>query len=215
MVTNNSKNNPTGGSGKFLLAGTAGTFSNCTYPSTSGATGTILRSNGTNFVNSTATFPDTAGTSGNLLTSDGTNWISSATVAQNYLKGWLAVAAGNPADSTTYYFGTTTQTFTAFTAIDNRAKIYIPIACTLNRVTAVFASSADGTTENCTLAVRVNDSSNTNVSTTIQISTASTTVTATTLGLSLSAGDYISFIFICPAWSSNPTNVSANIGWST
>ncbi len=215
MVTNNSKNTPTGGSGKFLLAGTAGTFSNCTYPSTSGAAGTVLRSNGTNFVNSTATFPDTAGTSGNLLTSDGTNWISSATVAQNYLKGWLALAAGNPADNATYYLGTTTQTFTAFTAIDNRAKIYIPIACTLNRVTAVISSAGDGSNENCTLAIRVNDSSNTNVSTTIKLDVVPATASATALGLSLSAGDYISFIFICPAWSSNPTAVTANIGWST
>lgn len=55
-------------------------FSTASYPSTSGTSGTLLQSNGTNFINTTATYPSVAGTSGNLLTSDGTNWISSAPV---------------------------------------------------------------------------------------------------------------------------------------
>jgi hypothetical protein len=42
----------------------------------SSATGTILISNGTNFVPSTATYPSTAGTSGTILISNGTNFVN-------------------------------------------------------------------------------------------------------------------------------------------
>ena len=66
--------------GKVLQSGAtaAPTWSTPTYPSGSGSSGTILRSNGTNMVYSTATYPDTAGTAGNILRSDGTNFISTA-----------------------------------------------------------------------------------------------------------------------------------------
>jgi hypothetical protein len=44
---------------------------------TAGTSGTLLRSNGTNIVNTTATYPTTAGTSGTILRSDGTNLVNS------------------------------------------------------------------------------------------------------------------------------------------
>ena len=44
---------------------------------TAGTSGTLLRSNGTNIVNTTATYPSTAGTSGTILRSDGTNVVNS------------------------------------------------------------------------------------------------------------------------------------------
>jgi hypothetical protein len=68
-------------------AGTSGTLlrsngtnivnTTATYPATAGTSGTILRSDGTNIVNSTATYPGTAGTSGTVLTSNGTNIVNS------------------------------------------------------------------------------------------------------------------------------------------
>lgn len=94
--------------GKMLQSGAtaAPTWSTPTYPSTSGTSGKILISDGTNYIASTslwantvgtagkilrsdgttntyttATFPDTASTSGNVLVSDGTNWSSSATTS--------------------------------------------------------------------------------------------------------------------------------------
>lgn len=60
-------------------------YSTATYPSTSGTSGTILQSNGTNFVNSTPTYPTSAGASGNALISDGTNWVSSASFSSSAL----------------------------------------------------------------------------------------------------------------------------------
>lgn len=44
---------------------------------TAGTAGTLLRSDGTNIVNTTATFPATGGTAGTFLRSDGTNWSNS------------------------------------------------------------------------------------------------------------------------------------------
>lgn len=68
------------GDGKILQVSSGATFgiaySTPTYPSTSGSSGKILISDGTNNIYSTPTYPSTAGTSGNVLTSDGTNWTS-------------------------------------------------------------------------------------------------------------------------------------------
>lgn len=68
-------------------AGTSGTLlrsngtnivnTTATYPSTAGTSGTILRSDGTNIVNSTATYPATAGTANTVLKSNGTNIVNS------------------------------------------------------------------------------------------------------------------------------------------
>ncbi len=45
-------------------------------PNVAGIAGKILRSNGTNYIDSLATYPTASGTNGNVMTSDGTNWIS-------------------------------------------------------------------------------------------------------------------------------------------
>ncbi len=57
MVTNNSANNATAASGKVLQGqgiGVASAFSTATYPATAGTASTILRSDGTNIVNTSA-----------------------------------------------------------------------------------------------------------------------------------------------------------------
>lgn len=66
-----------GTTGTVLQANSAAapSWSTATYPSTAGTSGTILRSNGTNWVNSTSTFDDTY-TANNLLYASGTNAVS-------------------------------------------------------------------------------------------------------------------------------------------
>lgn len=79
----------TGSSGQVLQSRGASadpSYSTATYPTTAGANGTLLQSDGTNIVNTTATYPSVAGTSGNVLTSDGTNWNSSASTGVGLLK---------------------------------------------------------------------------------------------------------------------------------
>lgn len=64
-----------GSSGQVLQSGGASadpSYSTATYPSTAGTSGTILRSNGTNIVNSTATYPDSA-TQGDLIYASASN----------------------------------------------------------------------------------------------------------------------------------------------
>ena len=66
-----------GTSGQLLQSGGAGApiWSTATFPTTGGATGTILRSNGTNFVNSTSTFADTYANN-TILYANGANTVS-------------------------------------------------------------------------------------------------------------------------------------------
>lgn len=73
-------------SGKVLVSGGVGVapaWSTATFPSTAGAVGTILRSDGTNWVATTATYPNTATSAGQLLRADGTNWSASTATFPN------------------------------------------------------------------------------------------------------------------------------------
>jgi hypothetical protein len=86
--------------GKVLQSGSsaAPTWSTPTYPSASGTSGTILRSNGTNNVYTTSTFADTY-TASNLLYSNGSNAVTGLATANN---GVLVTSgAGVPSISST------------------------------------------------------------------------------------------------------------------
>jgi hypothetical protein len=82
--------------GKVLQSGAtaAPSWSTPTYPSASGTSGTILRSNGTNNVYSTATFADTY-TASNLLYSNGSNTVTGLATANS--SGLLTNGSGVPA----------------------------------------------------------------------------------------------------------------------
>lgn len=71
--------------GQMLRSGAsaAPTWSTATYPATSGTSGKVLISDGTNFVSSTPTFPNASATSGKIIISDGTNWIASTPTYPN------------------------------------------------------------------------------------------------------------------------------------
>jgi|SRR6185295_13213997 len=219
MVTNNACDEPTAASGKILQGqgvGTASNFSTATYPSTATGTGKILRADGTNWVASTATYPDTAGTSGNILTSDGTNWTSSTPGSTANLNGFIGSSTGNPADSTTYYFVNTLAFTSVTSATDPRTIFYVPKAVTLAKVYGTFTVNGTlGSAQNCTLFIRVNNSSNTNITSTIQLTSSTNNFNNTALALSLSAGDFFNIGFTGPAWTTNPTTVSIALGWST
>lgn len=110
-----------GTSGQVLQAvsGAAPAWSTPTYPSTSGSTGVILRSDGTNYVATTNTFPNTA-TTGDILIATGTNVIGSlADVAVNQVlvSGGVGVAPAYSATPTV-----TSITFGSGTALSNYAE---------------------------------------------------------------------------------------------
>jgi len=70
---------------KMLLSGSsaAPTWSTSTIPSSAGATGKLLLSDGTNYVLSTPTFPNASATSGKTMRSDGTNWVASTSTTSD------------------------------------------------------------------------------------------------------------------------------------
>ncbi len=216
MVTNNTCDEPTAATGKILQAqgiGSASNFSTATYPATATGTGKILRADGTNWVATTATYPNTAGTSGNVLTSDGTNWSSSTPASGVYTNGFITSLEFDPADSTTYYFLIRFEQNTVSSTTNIR--YYLTNTVTINRVYGAFGVSGTlGSAQNCTFFIRKNDTTNTNVTTSLQLTATSNSFNATGLGISLVAGDFITFGFTGPAWTTNPLGVSLALGFS-
>ncbi len=198
---------------KVLMSGAtaAPVWSTPAFPNASATTRKIIVSDGTDWVASTETYA-VPGTSGNVLTSNGTNWTSAAPASASAFFGSVqtqgVAGTSNPADSTTYYMinGQSMTTSTSSFACSNR--FYAPVACTITKVYGAFKISGTlATTENCTLFLRKNDTTNTTVLGGIQLTSADVPVSVTGLSISLAAGDFLSFGFTCPAWATNPTGV--------
>lgn len=208
--------NTSGTAGKVVISdGTNNVYSTPTFPNASATSGKIIKSDGTNWTASTETYAAPS-TSGNILTSDGTNWTSAAPASTTYISGSLTgVGNANPLDSTTYYFGCGQTFIASTTSASCQNRFYANTSYTLNKVYGVIRVAGTlGTTENCTLFIRKNDTTNTNISTALQLNAIEVTFNATSLGIALVAGDFIVFGFTGPAWSTNPTNVSISVTFS-
>lgn len=198
--------------GKVIVSdGTNYIASTPTFPNASATTGKIIISDGTNWIASTPTYPAAAGTSGNVLTSDGTNWTSVAASSGGGFSFSKNGAASSPSDGNTYYLPTApNSTWTSISASSIPAsRFYIPQDCTLKSCLGSFGVTGTlGSAENVTIAVRKNDTSNTNVTTTLQLTANPSTFSNTALSTAFSAGDFADIVFIGPTWSTNPTNVT-------
>ncbi len=145
------------------------------------------------------------GASGTVLTSNGA---SSQPTFQAASSGFV-VGSGmffgqSPADATTYYF-IPTGLSTTITAV---SKIYIPITGTITiAYGSISVRGTLGSAQNTTIALRLNDTTNTNVTTTLSTSSAVVAFNNTSLGMAVSAGDFVSVIMITPTWVTNPTNM--------
>lgn len=83
--------------GKLLSSvnGDAPAWSTAAFPTAAGANGTLLQSNGTDWVNTTATYPGTSGSAGTILRSNGTNIVNStSTFADTYTASNLLYSNG-------------------------------------------------------------------------------------------------------------------------
>lgn len=199
-------------SGKMLIGnGTNFVTSTPAFPNASATSGKVIKSDGTDWTASTETFA-TPSTSGNVMTSNGTNWTSAAPSGGG---GYSINATGgttglSPVDSTTYYMVcpvgfTTTHPMAA-------TRIYIPATGTITKVYGVLdVSTTLGSTENSTIYIRLNDTTDTAISTTLNLSATPVTFTNTSMSVSVTAGDYIEIKWITPAWVTNPTNVHITI----
>lgn len=154
------------------------------------------------------------GTSTHVLTSNGTSSIPSFQAITSGAGNYYTMNSGNmptPGDSNTYYWTITTQpTLT----IANATKLVIGKTGTINKVYGTFGVSGTlATTENVTLSLYVNETTDNNVITTGQMSATDNPFSNTSAGVSVTAGDYIYIKMTTPAWSTNPTNVSMTINF--
>lgn len=141
------------GSGAFVAtaAGTAGqvlqsggasadpAYSTATYPATSGTASTLLRSDGTNFVNTTATYPTTT-TVNQILYSSASNAVGGITTANNSILS--TNASGVPSMGTSLL---NDYTFTSATAETSRSVTVSNTDNTNTSSSAVFIASTGGT----------------------------------------------------------------------
>lgn len=193
----------------------ASTTSSLTQLAT-GSSGQVLRSGGASADPSwsTATYPSTAGTSGNVLTSDGTNWTSSAPAAGSSYALTMMTSSGlsNPADATTYFLAFALAVTTSTASGGDRQQLVIPKTGTLNVCYGICRVAGTlGSAQNCTLAIRLNNTTDTTVTSSLATSSAQNTFSATSLGISVTAGDYIEFKLTTPTWTTNPTTVGFTI----
>lgn len=164
---------------------------------------------------STAAVQDLAaiGSATNALTSNGPGVLPTAQPLSAGSLGYLlkvGAISANPANATSYFFGVYNASFigvTTGTIGSAVARIYIPIAGTINSVYGSFTSSPSSA-ESCTLAIRKNNTTDTVISSSLSLAAGLLNFNSTTVGLSLVAGDFISVKFTSPTWVTPPTGVT-------
>ena len=206
---------PNGGSGDSTLTNHGvliGAATGNISITAAGSAGQVLQSGGASAdpSYSTATYPSSSGSSGNLLTSDGTNWISSAPTAGSSFS--MIVTAGNPLDSTTYYFGLLTSLSSSTASGIVQQRLVIAKNGTITACVGFFRIVGTlGSNENTTINIRLNNTTDIAVTTTAQLTANPTNFSNTSLSQAVSAGDYIEITMVTPAWNTNPTSVSASL----
>lgn len=153
------------------------------------------------------------GSSGNVLKSNGTDWTSGTISSTGFEILQVKSPSGtNPADGITYFLPVTGN-LTDLTASGSAAtRIYITSSGTITKCYGIFfVIGTTATTETSTVAIRLNNTTDTNVVTNLQLSAAVNAFNNTGLSISVSAGDFIEFKLICPTWVTNPTTVTYTI----
>jgi len=145
---------------------------------------------------------------------------SSGTVAagdDSRIKGFTVVNAGtgSPADATTYYIGSCANiSFTIAGFGTNAKRKFINKAGVITSAQIyILNSSVDGSTENSTFSLRLNDTTDYLLSNTVQFSNTvnGKVYNITGLSIAISAGDYIVTKFLTPTWTTNPTGSNIEV----
>lgn len=124
-----------------------------------------------------------------------------------YIIPW-GFGISSPVDATTYYgnYGLGSSQTELF------GRIYVAVA---GIITAVYinavASGTVGTTEASTLAIRLNNTSDTVIDSGIVLDTGAHNYIHTGLSIPVSAGDFISPKLITPAWATNPGFIGLSV----
>lgn len=233
MATNNSANyNPT--QYNVQTGGASGTLNNVAPSATSGVPvisqgsssqptfGTMVVGGGGTGVTSTTTYtPICGGTSstaafqsvaslgntGDVLTSNGASALPTFQAPTAVKRDVFTLSTSfTIADGVTLYFNNYAAESSSLSSANTR--LIMPISGTINIVYGLFRVGGTlASSENLTVALRKNDTTDSNVTTTLQLSSASNAFNTTSLGLSVAAGDFIHVKVVCPTFATDPTSV--------
>ena len=111
----------------------------------------------------------------------------------------------SPADSTSYVC----SGIPSFGLVTNflSHKIYVPRAG-LIVAARVFGICTTGSAENSTIAIRLNDTTDTTITSTLAMNASPFTANNTALSIAVAATDFFGIKWTTPAWVTNPTSVS-------
>lgn len=115
-------------------------------------------------------------------------------------------AAGNPADAATYWYGGAFRNLVAITAAGQN-RIYFRRACTIAKIDQTIVYTA-GTSENVSISLRLNDTTDTALTTTLDLSGAGPQYLSHTISVAIAVGDFIELKWVSPTWVTNPTSIT-------
>ena len=148
------------------------------------------------------------GNSGDVLTSNGAGALPTFQASSSGLGYTISIQTRADAQPTNLetYFLCNNLLFSFQTSGAACTRMYIPHSGTVTKAYGRFTltSAGTGSSENTTLSLRLNNTTDTNISTTIQFTTTQVPWSNTGLNIAVSAGDYLEFKMVCPTWSVNP-----------
>ena len=130
---------------------------------------------------------------------------ANATDVKGYALNIRTTTSFNPADSTLYFIGQETQPFTTSSVL----PLFIPKTGTIKNI-LISSRCANGTNENSTFILFINDISNATLTSTYKYDTLNSFVNYSG-AISVNAGDYLYVRWQTPAWGTNPTQIRFNI----
>lgn len=126
------------------------------------------------------------------------------------LRGGYVLMAGfsnhNPADATTYYFG---SLLTLVPAGAQVRRIHFPRSGTITAVSMFWRNASVGTSINSTVSLRLNDTTDTIISSAVNNANATQSILADGFSISVTPSDFIEFKWVTPTWATDPTGVYA------
>jgi hypothetical protein len=117
-----------------------------------------------------------------------------------------------PSASSTYYWGSR-QGIPPVTS-EGYARVYFPVNCTITSAIVYLYSGGAGSSQNISYYIRKNATTDYTISTTGQATASAAFNTAVlngSMSVPISAGDWIEFKMVTPAWSPAPTNIFLHV----
>lgn len=146
-----------------------------------------------------------------VLTSNGAGALPSFQDLTRNLVGYsvrFMSGGGGFADSTTYYGSLGNDAASTSDTLGSK-RFLIPIDGTITAVYGgVTLGPAIGTSENVSIYINVNSSTDVTITTTSQWDSSSLTFSNAAMSQAVSAGDYITLKWVTPAWVTNPNGVT-------